>query len=112
MARRIIGQCNTSDFKDLEHLVTLAKMGESIYPHNMTGRQKAAVLVVNHFQACGMDFLTLYRVKEVLVWEMPDKGLAFEYKLLNPYDGETMRKLREMRPRQVHVATFFKQGRT
>lgn len=109
MARRIIGQCSTADFEDFEHLATLAAMGENVYQDNMKGRQKAAVLVIHHFQACGVDFKTLYKVREVLVWEMPDKGLAFEYKLLNPLDTETATLLREMKPRQLSVPSSIRQ---
>ena len=111
MPRRIIGQCNTSGFKDLEHLATLASMGENVYQENMSGRQKAAVLVVHHFQACGVDFLTLYKVREVLVWEMPDKGLAFEYKLLDTHYTQTMELLREMKPRQLSIPSAMRQTR-
>jgi len=108
MARRIIGQCNTTDFKDIEHLATLVSLGEHIYPGNMTGRQKAAVLVVHHFQSCGVPFEVLFKIREVLVWEMPDKGLAFEYKLLNPYDAGTLLTLQTMAPRQVKIPALMR----
>lgn len=102
MGRRIIGQCNTADFKDLEHLVDLVRRGEDVHMGNLSGRQKAAVMVMRHFQLCGVHFETLMKIREVLVWEMPDKGLAFEYKLLDPRDIETRKTLWAMSPRKVN----------
>ncbi len=103
MGRKIIGQCNTSDFKHLEHLSSLMLRGELIHLANLTNRQKAAVQVMHHFQLCGVPFKVLLRIYEVLVWEMPDKGLAFEYKLLDPWDQETGAILRTMSPRKVKL---------
>ena len=102
MSRRIIGQCNTADFKDLEHLSSLVHRGEEIYPGNLGNRQKVAVIVLRHFQLCGMPFEVLLKIREVLVWEMPDKGLAFEYKLLDLGDVKTREVLRTMSPRKVN----------
>ncbi len=102
MGRRIIGQCNTTDFKDLEHLVDLVRRGEKVHMGNLSGRQKAAVMVMRHFQLCGVRFEVLMKIREVLVWEMLDKGLAFEYKLLDPRDIETKQLLWTMTPRKVN----------
>ena len=101
MARRIIGQCSTTDFKDLEHLVDLVRRGEEVHMGNLSGRRKAAVMVMRHFQLCGVKFDVLMKIREVLVWEMPDKGLAFEYKLLDSRDSETSSTLLSMAPRKL-----------
>ncbi len=99
MSRRIIGQCNTADFKDIEYLASLTEI--QVYSAYLTGRQKAAVRVLAHFQSCGVPFEVLLKLREVLVWEMPDKGLAFEYKLLDARDIDTQRTLLNMAPRKL-----------
>src|SRR5487761_2504271 len=101
MSRRIIGQCTTADFKQLEHLSTLMHRGGEVDLTNLTNRQKAAVGVLHHFQLCGVPFKVALKLREVLVWEMPDKGLAFEYKLLDPRDSKTSRILQTMVPRKL-----------
>ena len=102
MGRRIMGQCNTADFKDLEHLSTLMHRGEEVDLTNLSSRQKAAVMVLHHFQSCSVPFEVALKIREVLVWEMPDKGLAFEYKLLDPADTATQKVLWTMAPRKVN----------
>ena len=101
MERRIIGQCNLADFRHLEHLSALINHGEEIDLANLTNRQKAAVRVLLHLQSCGVPFKVALKIREVLVWEMPDKGLAFEYKLLDRGDTKTLDILRTMAPRKV-----------
>lgn len=96
--RRIIGQCNTADFNDLEHLAILVRRGGEMSPDNLNGRQKVAIIVLRHFQLCGIPFEVLLKLREVLVWEMPDKSLTFEFKLLNQHDVKTLDTLRTMRP--------------
>lgn len=101
MTRRIIGQCNTTDFKDIEHLSITVSRGEAVDLTTLSKRQSAALNVVRHFQICGVPFEVLLKIREVLVWEMPDKGLAFEYKLLNRYDQNTLNILHVMAPRKL-----------
>ena len=101
MSRRIIGQCHLADFKALQHLKTLIDRGEEVDLTNLTNRQKVAVQVLHHFQSCDVPFKVLLKLREVLVWELPDKGLAFEYKLLTPGDKETALILRNLSPRKV-----------
>ena len=101
MARRIIGQCNTSDFKELEHLSVVMHRGEKVDLTNLSNRQKAAVQVLRHFQLNDVPFKVALKLREVLIWEMPDKGLAFEYKLLKPGDAQTREVLQTMAPRKV-----------
>ena len=103
MSRRIIGQCNTADFKALEHLSTLMHRGEEVDLTNLSNRQKAAVTVLHHFQLCGVPFRVALKIREVLMWEMPDKGLAFEYKLLDSHDSKTRGILQTMAPRKVNL---------
>ncbi len=103
MGRRIIGQCNTTDFKALEHLSTLMHRGEEVNLTNLSNRQKAAVTLLHHFQLCGVPFEVALKIREVLMWEMPDKGLAFEYKLLDPGDDKTRTVLQTMTPRKVNL---------
>ena len=103
MSRRIIGQCNTADFKAIEHLSTLMHRGEEVDLTNLSNRQKAAVAVLHHFQGCMVPFKVALKLREVLIWEMPDKGLAFEYKLLDPGDSDTRKLLLYMTPRKVNL---------
>lgn len=98
MGRKIIGQCNTCDF---EHLAAVVKNGETIDVPNLPRRQQVAVQVIRHFQLCGISPKVLFKLREVLVWEMPDKGIAFEYKLLSLEDRETADILNSMAPRKV-----------
>lgn len=101
MSRKIIGQCNSADFKDLERLSEIMKHGELVNLDNLTNRQRVAVDVLHHFQLCGVTFDVALKLKEVLEWEMPDKGLAFEYKLMDPRDGATHLILQTMAPRKA-----------
>jgi len=99
MPRRIIGQCNTADFRTLEHLSDLIARGEEVDLTNLTNRQKAAVRVLAHFNLCKVPFKVLLKIKEVLIWDA-DPGTILEYKLLNPRDRETRDILRTMRVRK------------
>ncbi len=99
--RKIIAQCNTADFKYLEHLTDKLGHGESIHQDcaNFTLKQKMAVTVLHHFQDCGVPFKWLLKLREVLIWENPDKTLLFEYRLLDPHDDATKLVLRLMKPK-------------
>jgi len=95
--RRIIGQCSIIDFRGIAEL-HLTEGG--MLPRELTKKEKLAVRVIYHFQQCGVPFDVLLKVKEVLIWEMEDKGLAFEYKLLDPKDIETYKIIRDMKPKE------------
>jgi len=97
VARRIVGQCSTSDFKYLEYLADVLRDGGEIDMTNLTNRQKIAVRVLKHFQDCGTNFSVLLKIREVLVWQYDGGGYAFEYKLLNPRDIDTRNILRGMK---------------
>ncbi|GAH81021.1 unnamed protein product [marine sediment metagenome] len=68
--RRIIGQCNTSDFATLAHLSGLMERGEEVDLTNLTNRQKVAVRVLDHFLKHDIPLKTLAKIREVLVWDM------------------------------------------
>ena len=105
MSRRIIGQCFTLDFKYIEHLALSVSQGEELDLEHLTKRQQVALKVLYHFQLCGVAFDVLLKIREVLMWEMPDKGLAFEYKLLDPHDNKTREIIQTMSPRKVSKIT-------
>lgn len=98
MVRRIAGQCNTSDFKHLECLSDAMSRGIKPDLTNLTNRQKMAVMVLDHFQRCGVKFEVLLKIKEVLVWEPGYGETSYEYKLLRPGDRQTASILQGMRP--------------
>lgn len=95
MARRIIGQCNTADFRYLEHLSDLIARGKEVDLTNLSNKQRMAVLVLRHLRANGVPFEVLLKVREVIIWDM-GATIGFEYKLLNPRDIETRGILRSM----------------
>ncbi|MBN1190420.1 MAG: hypothetical protein JXA46_11755 [Dehalococcoidales bacterium] len=99
MPRRIIGQCSTNDFKDIEKFA-ISQDVKSIESNvaNLSRRQNMAIRVIYHFQQCGVPYNILLKIREVLVWEMPGKGLAFEYKLTDPGDAKTAKLLQNMQP--------------
>ncbi len=97
MARRIVGQCSTSDFKYLEHLADVLRDGGEIDTTNLTNRQIVAVRVLRQFQSCGVEFSVLLKIREVLVWQLDEGGYAFEYKLIDPRDADTRDILRSMK---------------
>ncbi|MBA7638621.1 hypothetical protein ES703_46277 [subsurface metagenome] len=97
MARRIIGQCSTSDFKYLEYLSDILRDGGEIDTANLTNRQKVAVRVLKHFMDCNVKYSVMLKIREVLLWEIYEGKYAFEYKLINPRDTETRNTLRGMR---------------
>lgn len=109
MSRRIIGQCSTADFKDLQHLDTVKL--EEVGLEYLNSRQKAAVMVMRHFQACDVPFKVAFKIKGVLIWEMPDKGLAFEYKLVDPADNGTRDILVGMSPRKLRIPKMLRMAR-
>jgi len=73
------------------------KRGEEVDLTNLTNRQKVAVRVIDHFIKHDIPLKTLDKIKEVLVWDMGDGGAAFEYKLMDPRDMETVRVLKSYR---------------
>lgn len=97
MARRIVGQCSTSDFKYLEHLADVLRDGGEIDTTNLTNRQKMAVRVLRHFMDCNVKYSVMLKIREVLIWQYDGGGYAFEYKLINPRDVDTRNILRSMK---------------
>lgn len=68
---------------------------------SLSNTQKAAVQVLRHLQSCSVPFKVALKLREVLIWEMRDESLAFEYKLLDPRDLETQKILWAMTPTKV-----------
>ncbi len=97
MARRIVGQCSTSDFKYLEHLAAVLEDDRGIDTTNLTNRQVMALCVLNYFQKCNTRFSVLLKIREVLVWQYDGGKYAFEYKLIDPRDADTRDILRSMK---------------
>lgn len=95
--RKIIGQCHKSDFNELMHLAELMARGEEVYLDNLTNRQKVAVRVIDHFLKRDIPLKTLDKIKTVLVWDMGNGRVAFEYKLMDRRNYETARLLRSYR---------------
>jgi len=105
MSRRIIGQCSITDFREIEKLAGHITDAETLKFRlsALTKTQNVAISVIAHFQACHVPFSVLFKVKEVLVWEMNDgkDDLAFEYKLLNPKDRETAQIIMVMHQKET-----------
>ena len=95
--RKIIGQCNTSDFATLAHLSGLMERGEEVDLTNLTNRQKVAVRVLEHFMKKHIPLKVLSKLREVLLWDLGDGSAGFEYKLIDPRDDETQAILRGYR---------------
>ena len=102
MSRRIVGQCNTADFKHLEHLVDWVDQGKEIDVSSLTKSQQNAIRVLAYFQKCDVPFGILLQLREVLIWQYDEGGYAFEYRLLHPGDRETVLILRTMRSMREH----------
>ena len=99
MSRRIVGQCGTADFKDIESMASFLQGG--MLPRALTKHEKDTVQVIRWFQLCGVPFNVLLKVKKVLIWGMPegsDRNLVFEYELLDPRDYQTRQILVNMKP--------------
>ena len=95
--RRIVGQCGVVDFKHLEHLAGWVREGKDIDLSTLTKNQQNAILILYHFQECGVSFDVLLKVREVLIWQYEGGGYAFEYKLFDPRDRDTGMVLRSMK---------------
>lgn len=95
IGKHVIGQCNTADFRYLEHLSTIIARGEEVDLSNLSNKQKMAVLVLKHFNDNEVSFNVLLKIREVIIWDL-NPGKAFEYKLLDPRDKEIRSVLRSM----------------
>ena len=89
---RIIGQCNTADFKSIEHLALALKNPEMLDLGTLSGKQKLALVIIATFKEAGIKFQETYKIREILFW---DDGHA-EFKFLNiPGSRELLMKLKE-----------------
>ena len=76
---KIIGQCNTADFKSIEHLALTLKNPEMLDPSTLSRKQKLALVVMAALKEAGIKFQEAYKIREILFW---DDGHA-EFKFLN-----------------------------
>lgn len=76
---RIIGQCNTADFKSIEHLALTLKNPEMLDLSTLSRKQKLAILVMAVFKEAGIKVKDAYKIREFLFW---DDG-HIEIKFLN-----------------------------
>jgi len=99
---RIIGQCNTADFKGIEHLAWTLEKPEIFDPSTLSRKQKLALLVMAVFQEIGIKPKETYKIREILFW---DDG-HIEFKFFNvPGARELLMKLN-----QPKIKTDFGRG--
>jgi hypothetical protein len=106
--RRIVGQVNLVDFKDLDELalhVDTTGKNAFMLPRELTKKEKNALRVANWFMQCGVSTRVLQKIKEVLIWDEYDNitgmhNTLFEYKLLDPKDRETAQIIMNMIPKE------------
>jgi len=83
---RIIGQCNTGDFKGIEHLALALKDPEMLDIGTLSRKQKLALLVMAAFKESGIKPTETYKIREILFW---DDGYI-EFKFLNVPDAREL----------------------
>jgi len=100
---RIIGQCNTADFRtidDLSLLMTLDKP-EMLDSSTLKRKEKLALVVVVAVTSGGCKFSDIFNIKEVLFWEDGHWEFKFQnsddakklcHKLKNPVTMSNMRR--------------------
>ncbi len=87
---RIIGQCNTATFKDIEHLASVLHNPEMLDVSTLSRKQRLAFLAMAALLKSGIKRKELYKIREILFW---DDG-HIEFKLLNvPGARELLEKL-------------------
>ena len=67
--RKIRSQCNTADFKDIEHLASAYNTPEMLDPSTLKNKQKLALAAVFAFTKAGLSFRDIYTIKEILFWD-------------------------------------------
>jgi hypothetical protein len=65
----------------------------------LSNSERMAVKVIYYFYSCGVSFAVLLRLREVLVWQMEDGAMAFEYKFQKG-DIESYRIIQNMHPKE------------
>jgi len=89
---RIIGQCNTADFKGIEHLALALEDPEMLDIGALSRKQKLALLVMAAFKESGIKPKETYKIREILFW---DDG-HIEFKFFNvPGARELLMKLNQ-----------------
>lgn len=74
---RIIGQCNTADFKSIEHLALTLTDSEMLDVSTLNRKQRLALLVMVAFREVGIKPQETYKVREVLFWD--DSHIEFRF---------------------------------
>jgi hypothetical protein len=81
----------------------IAQMNEGVILEKnldtLSNSEKMAAKVIYYFYSCGVSFAVLLRLREVLVWQMEDGGMAFEYKF-EKGDTESYRIIQNMKPKE------------
>lgn len=65
---KIISQCNTACFKDIEHLVDVYNT-DAFDPSTLKRKHHLALALVAGFVSVGLSFKDMYCIKEVIFWE-------------------------------------------
>ncbi len=95
--RRIIGQCNTADFKSIEHLaLVLTSQPEMLDTSTLSRKQKLALGVIAALAEAGIKLRECYKIREILFWN--DGSANFRFFTV-PGTRELMLKLNEPKVR-------------
>ena len=94
MPRRIIGQCRQSDFVDLIHIGDLMEQGVPVDLDNLTNRERMAVHVIHYFRQRKIPVKVLWSIREILIWDMGNGNVGFEFKPLPSCSDATRLLLR------------------
>jgi len=102
---KIIGQCNTADFKSIEHLAIALEDPAMLDMSTLLRKQKLAFFILAGALKAGIKFQELLKVREILFW---DTGLL-EWKFYNvPGAHELLIRLREPAAREAFEKVFGK----
>lgn len=100
---KIIGQCNTADFKSIEHLALALEDPAMLDLNTLTGKQILAFFILAAALKAGIKFQELLMVKVILFW---DSG-HLEWKFYNvPGARDLMYRLNEPAARQAFEKVF------
>ena len=91
---KIIGQCNTADFKDIEYLAVTLINPEMLDVSTLSRKQKLALVVIAAFKEAGIKFYECRKIREILFWD--DGHIAFKF-LHVPGAKELLIRLNEPR---------------
>lgn len=75
--RKIVGQCDTATFRDIEHLVSTFGTPEQWDLSTLSRKQQRALIVAAALTAAGIDFKDLYKIREIFFWD--DGSWVFKF---------------------------------